>query len=74
LKFYRSQKTSIEKAKILELARTNWAKLETVCEKMKKLVNSCNTPESTKKVKPARKHLLQELIENISENIAAQGI
>ncbi|XP_065351087.1 origin recognition complex subunit 6 isoform X1 [Cloeon dipterum] len=62
----KSQKISVEKAKIVELARTTWTQLESVIEKMKKLFQSGQT-SSSKKTKP-KKHALQEILDNIADN------
>lgn len=64
----RSQKIQIEKSKILELARTKWVKLESVIEKMKKLYVAPSSPASSKKANIAKKHSLQEIIENCNQN------
>ncbi|CAB3369214.1 Hypothetical predicted protein [Cloeon dipterum] len=63
----KSQKISVEKAKIVELARTSWTKLESVIEKMKKLFESGQT-SSSKKTQKQKKHALQEILDNIADN------
>ncbi|XP_059476068.1 uncharacterized protein LOC132197044 isoform X3 [Neocloeon triangulifer] len=67
----KSRKVSIEKTKILELATTgNWPTFEAVVTMMKKLHDTNSLLNSTKK--PKRKHVYQEIIDNINEKNAQE--